>query len=280
MKKKRFPLTLVIILVAVIILIISLLLIILVPENIIHPSIKEILKEINKALVLSVIIGTITKLIAEDINKVKMNDAKMRRLGIHSIGEGLLDKKQANIMFGGNGYDYPKELKFVFITGVVFIREFEKRIMEAVKNGCEFKLLIADTERSIDYLERATLMRSKPDPFGSYVNQIEMVNSLIAKMQKEASEKGYKGSIEVRHYTDEYRYNYRIAKYRKDDVTIVRAWINFQPINKTAIDQSLTVLGEYNDNEKLDVLTQVEKESRNIVVSIDDSFDLLWDLYK
>lgn len=280
MKKKRFPLTLIILLVALVLVIISLLLIILAPDNIIHPSIKDILKEINKALVLSVIIGTITKLVAEDINKVKLNDMKMRRLGIHSIGEGLLDKKQANIMFGGNGYAYPRELKFLFITGISFMQTFEKRIMEAVKNGCHLKLLIADIERSDDYLTRASVMCPQNTKSGSYLEQIADVNALIARMQKEITDNGYKGTVEVRHYTDEYRYNFRIAKYQAANNDLVRAWINFQPINKTAIDQSLTVLGEYSDTEQLSGLTQVEKESRNIVLSLEDSFDMLWEIYK
>lgn len=243
-------------------------------------TLYDILYEIDKALILTTIFGTVTKIISDDIVSVKKNDEKMKKLGIHSIGEGRLDKKQTKIMFGGSGYKYPRELKFCFITGIAFLNDLKGKIIEAIKHGTHIKLLLADPIKSKDYLTRVSYINPQGGKYGDFFNQLKEAEVLVAGINELIKKHNYSGSIEIRHYIDEYRYNFRIAKYF-DDVKGVttNAWINFQPINKNAIDQSLTVIGRHDYTNKENE-SSVIKDSQNIVISLDESFNTLWELYK
>jgi hypothetical protein len=281
MKKRKHSLTFIVLLSSLVVVIIITSLLIFVKRDKFNDAFFNILYEINKALILTTIFGTITKLISDEIFKVKTNDTKMRQLGIHSIGEGKLDKKQTRIMFGGKGYEYPSELKFCFISGVVFIKVFTKNIIEAIKNGCHVKILIADPIKSHDYLARANTVNNQNGEYGSYIDQCHTTIQMVEEIRNYIKEHDLTGSIEVRHYIDEYRYNFRIAKfYHNLNDEVIKAWINFQPINKNAIDQSLTVIGNYDEEYLKDTNSRVSRESNNIVLSLDESFDMLWDIYK
>lgn len=280
MKKTKMSLTFLILLSAFLIAAALTSVLIIFDDNTMKKSLYNILSEINKALIITIIFGSATKLISDEIIKVKVNDKKMRRLGIYSIGEGKLDKKQTKIMFGGSGYAYPTELKFCFISGNAFMDKFQPEIMEAIKHGCKLKLIIADPIKSKDYLTRAEMVCKQEGKDGSYIDQCIFTIKLVEKMKNEIQENNYPGSIEVRHYHDEYRYNYRIAKYFDPEKgEIIRTWINFQPLNKDAIDQSLTVLGKYDEDYVKEEISRVDKESQSIVLSLDTSFDSLWDIY-
>lgn len=240
----------------------------------------NILYEILKALIISGVIGIISKIVSEEMIKVKRNDDKMRRLGIYSIGEGRLDKKQTNIMFGCKSYHYPTELKFCFISGPSFMKTFKDNIINAIKHGTYVKLMIADPIKSKEYLERADAFVPQTGKDGSYIDQINFTIILVKEIKAEIIKNEYPGDIEVRHYHDEYRYNFRLAKYYIDENEIIRAWVNFQPPNKDAIDQSLTVLGKYDEEYLKESTSRVDKESQSIVLSLDESFDILWNKYK
>ncbi len=281
MKKRKVSLTLIILISAFLVALLLTLILIIFDENVIKESLRSILLEINKALIITIIFGSATKLISNEIISVKINDKKMRKLGIYSIGEGKLDKKQAAIMFGSSVYAYPCELKFCFISGNAFMEKFKPEMMEAIKHGCKIKVLIADPIKSKDYLRRAELICKQEGKDGSYIDQCYFTINLVNEMKKEIDQNQYLGSIELRHYHDEYRYNYRIAKYfDQEKGEVIRTWINFQPLNKDAIEQSLTVLGKYDEDYVKEEISRVERESQSIVLSIDESFDTLWNIYK
>ena len=245
-------------------------------KEILGEALYTIIMEIDKALILTIIIGTIAKMISNDIYKVKKNDDKMRKIGIYQIGEGKLDNKQANIMFGSNGYEYPLELKFLFISGDNFTLSFKERMKEAIKQGCNIKYLIADPIESKEYLERSEELC--PQSEGHYYEQVYRTLEIIKEIQQET--KDYKGSIEVRHYKDEYRYNYRLAIYKQDDNETIRLWANFQPQDKDAIDLSLGVHGIFDEKYVEGNTYRSDKESSSIVLSMNRSFDMIWKKYE
>ena len=238
-------------------------------KNCMPDVVYDILLEVEKALIVSVLLGYIAKLISEDIFLMKKNDSKLRKIGIFEIGEGYLNYKQTNIMFGGCGYKYPKELKFLFISGNLFMEKFEFKILTALKHGCDIKVLIADPNKSKDFLERAEVLCPQIKDEGSYSAQIKKTSELIKKIQNQIKINNYEGKIEVRYYIDEYRYNYRLGLYGEHCETI-RLWANFQPPNKDAVDLSLVVHGIYNN----------DKEKDSIVLELNNSFDQLWDKYE
>lgn len=280
MKKKKVSLAIIIFIISTLLVVfITGLLMILGKDNM-NETLYNILYEIDKALVLTTIIGTITKIVSDDIISVKKNDEKMRKLGIHSIGEGRLDTKQKKIMFGGSGYQYPLELKFCFITGAVFLSDMRNEIINAIKNGTKIKILIADPLKSKDFLARMDYLNKQDGKFGNFNNQINFVKNLVLEINEIIKTKKLSGSIELKHYIDEYRYNIRLAKYFDEKNGIrINAWINYQPMNKSAIDQSLTVIGSFDTSDAKDTQSLTEKESKNLVVSLEHSFDKLWDLY-
>lgn len=250
------------------------LLLVLTKEHQINGTLRSILYEIDKALILTTIFGTITKIISDELISVRKNDKKMRELGIHSIGEGRLDKKQANIMFGGRGYEYPDELKFFFINGRKFLSKYKSNIIDAIKYGCKIKILIADPIKSVDFLRRANKINNQ----NSIEGVLEAIK-IVESINKELEGKGFKGTIELRHFIDEYRYNFRLAKFYSEH-QVIKAWINFQPMNRIAVDQSLTVIGSYDIDYLKEAKSNVDKERQSIVLSLDDSFDDLWKTYK
>lgn len=54
-------------------------------KEILGEALYTILMEIDKSLILTIIIGTIAKMISNDIYKVKKNDDKMIKIGIYQI---------------------------------------------------------------------------------------------------------------------------------------------------------------------------------------------------
>ena len=100
MIKRKISLTLIIIVSAILLAIALSVILAVFDKERLTESVYAILLEIDKALIITIILGSVTKIVSSEIFSVKTNDRKMRRLGIYSIGEGRLDKKQANIMFG------------------------------------------------------------------------------------------------------------------------------------------------------------------------------------
>lgn len=241
----------------------------------------QLLFEADKALITTIIIGGIAKVISNDIIKVKKNDEKLRKIGIYSIGEGKLDYIQTKIMFGGRGYEYPKELKFCFISGCVFLRDFSDYILNAMKNGCNIKILLADEKKSLDFLERTEVICTQFDDKGNpyhYDEQIVFTKSVIDEIRAKAQKEGYSGSIEIRQYIDEYRYAFRLGVYGEKEKCVMRLWANFQPLCKDAINLSLGVHGIFDMNYISE--NEQNSDSSSIVKCIDKSFDVLWDKYQ
>ena len=84
--------------------------------------------------------------------------------------------------------------------------------------------------------------------------------------------KRFPNRIEIRYYKDEYRYNFRIAKYRIKDGTFDNmCWLNIQPFNKDAVDLSVGLTGSWSSTDK--------NIQENMFYQLDKGFDLIWDKY-
>lgn len=235
----------------------------------------------------SVIIGFIVKMISDDLIKVKSNDYKMKKLGIYEVGEGKLNSIQANTMFGSPlmGYPYPKELRFMFVSGSVFLNVFKERIIKAIEHGCNVKILLADPEGSADFLNRMEQMIPQKGEAGgdTYAEQVVYVKNIIDSIKTETIEffeknnikESDRGSIELRYYIDEWRYNIRIASYHdeKNDDEYHRVWLNYQSPVKDSIYQSLTVIGY------MDASQGTKTEEESLVYAMKIGFDKLWNIY-
>lgn len=236
----------------------------------------------------TVIIGFIVKIISDDVIKVKANDYKMKKLGIYEVGEGKLNSSQANTMFGAPllGHPYPKELRFMFVSGSVFLDVFKERIIKAIEHGCNLKILLANPDDPARFLNRMErLIPQKGEAGGdTYAEQVLFVNDIIDNIKLETDkyfeENGIKmsdrGSIEVRYYIDEWRYNIRLASYcdKNGQDEYHRVWLNYQSPVKDSIYQSLTVIGYMDASEG----TKTEEES--LVYAMKIGFDKLWDIYE
>lgn len=284
MKKIRLSKSFIAILCALGLAIIISFVLLLIDKEILGDALYSVLLEIDKALFITIVIGGVAKLISNDILAVKKNDNRLRSLGIYSIGEGKLSSKQALIMFGGRGHVYPKELRFCFISGVIFLKVFEKQILKAMENGCKIKILLADPNKSKDFLERTEALCPQRNSKGEnypYATQIKETIKNIENMSKIAKELNYPGSIEIRHYIDEYRYAFRLADYWEEGTerNKTRLWANFQPLSKDAIDLSLCVHGILDDNYIENDASGKNPES-GIVYNISCTFNEMWEKYK
>lgn len=242
----------------------------------------EILEELAKSLLITIIVGMFAKIISDEFIRIQKNDYKMKDIGIYEIGEGKLDNKQKNIMFGNEslGYKIPSELKFLFISGDNFIKAYKNEITSVINKGCKVKILIADPVKSKQFLNRAEVLCPQSIEEGSYVEQLSTTTKIVNEIKKSIiNNTDNKGSIEIRHYHDEYRYNIRIGlyDYGQDNYKYI-AWANFQPMIKDSIDLSLTVIGKASNN-KISYSSS-KGDSNNIVIAMNDAFDKLWELYK
>src|SRR5690554_7066364 len=86
------------ILLGVIILIIIMTIILWFNENSGMPRfLYNLIYEAVKALIVTLIIGSVGKIISEEIIKIKKNDEKMKKIGIYSIGEGRSEEHTSEL---------------------------------------------------------------------------------------------------------------------------------------------------------------------------------------
>ena len=77
--------------------------------------------------------------------------------------------------------------------------------------------------------------------------------------------------IQLRFFKDEYRYNYRIAKYVDEENVHLKCWWNIQPFNRDAVDLSIMLHGAY--------VSDLPSDG-NVVTCLDDGFDYIFEKYK
>ena len=255
----------------------------LVPEGDMNNTLRSILYEIDKGLILTGIIGLVisfaSRLIAEDILAVSRDNKRLRQLGIKSISDKTLSKEEIRLMFGDDKNGYPIELKFLFVTGINFVRDFRPLIIKAIEHGCNVKIMIGDavSEKGREFLTRNQEFRGPANESGlTDIQECEQVTKWLKEMHKEVVDKKLPGSLSLRYYTDQYRYNHRIAIYEKDGKREYRVWSNIQPQTKIALRLTLAVYGTYDEADYSQSLVKTKEEKESIVLATNESFDELW----
>ena len=255
----------------------------LVPEGDMNSTLRSILYEIDKGLILTGIIGLVisfaSRLIAEDILAVSRDNKRLRQLGIKSISDKTLSKEEIRLMFGDDKNGYPIELKFLFVTGINFVRDFRPLIIKAIEHGCNVKIMIGDavSEKGREFLERNQQFRGPANESGlTDIQECEQVTKWLKEMHKEVVDKKLPGSLSLRYYIDQYRYNHRIAIYEKNNKREYRVWSNIQPQTKIALRLTLAVYGTYDEADYSQSLVKTKEEKESIVLATNESFDELW----
>ena len=255
----------------------------LVPEGDMNATLRNILYEIDKGLILTGIIGLVisfaSRLIAEDLLAVSRDNKRLRQLGIKTISDKTLSKEEIRLMFGDDKRGYPIELKFLFVTGINFVRDFRPLIIKAMEHGTSIKIMIGDavSEKGREFLERNQQFRGPANESGlTDIQECEQVTKWLKEIHKEVVDKKLPGSLSLRYYTDQYRYNHRIAIYEKDGKREYRVWSNIQPQTKIALRLTLAVYGTYDEADYGQSLVKTEEEKNSLVLATNESFDELW----
>ncbi|MDE5991166.1 MAG: hypothetical protein K2H36_06260, partial [Clostridia bacterium] len=231
--------------------------------------VTELLNDILSVAIVGVVATIFTKVISDNFFKIKKNNDKLLKFGVDRIGEGKSTVEDTINLFGNAKTNkYPSEIKLMFITGNGFFKTFKQDLAECLKNSdCLVKILLMSIDKgNEDYIKRSEFLCPQEPSYSDQLTKETLVvlNPLIEQ---------YPGRIEIRYFKDEYRYNYRIARYRiKDGTYDNMCWLNIQPFNKDAVDMSIGLTGSWNNSTK-----NIEE---NIFYQLDKGFDLIWEKYK
>lgn len=202
----------------------------------------SLLNSLLSAVTVGLIVTTFTNIITDNMIKVKKNNQKLREFGVEEIGTGISASKDILRLFGNKYLEtYPNEIKMMFITGNTFLRRYKNEILNCIKKGnCEVKILLISTDPSnLEYIGRLDELSHQTIP---YVDQVETVSLPTVKSIIDSLDEAQKGLIHIRFYRDEYRYNFRIAKYcTNTDDMVGHCWLNIQPFNMNAADYSISL---------------------------------------
>lgn len=256
----------------------------LVPEQNMNETLRNILYEIDKGLILTGIIGFVisfaSRLIAEDILAVSRDNKRLRKLGIKSISDKRFNKEEVRLMFGDDKNGYPIELKFLFVSGINFVKDYRQLIIKAIEHGTAVRIMIGDptSDSGREFLEHNQQFRGPTNESGlTDTQECETVTGWLKEMHKEVIDRQLPGSLSLRYYTDQYRFNHRIAIYEKNNKREFRVWTNLSPQTKIALKLTLAVYGTYNEADYGEHLVKTEEETNSLVLATDDSFNKLWD---
>ena len=256
----------------------------LVPEEGMNATLRSILYEIDKGLILTGILGFVisfaSRLIAEDILAVSRDNKRLRKLGIKTISGKTLCKEEVRLMFGDDRNGYPIELKFLFVSGINFIDAFRSQIIKAIEHGCVVKIMIGnpDTKEGREFLEHNQQFRGPTNKNGlTDLRECVEVTKMLKDINKEVVNRKLSGSISLRYYTDQYRYNQRIAIYENNQKREYRVWSNFQPQTEIAVDLTLAVYGAYNEADNGENLVKRQEEKDSLIFATNEAFNKLWD---
>ncbi len=257
----------------------------LIPEEGMNSTLRSILYEIDKGLILTGIIGFVisfaSRLIAEDILAVSRDNKRLRKLGIKSISDKKFNKEEVRLMFGDDKNGYPIELKFLFVSGINFVKDYRPLIIKAIEHGSVVKIMIGDpvSDEGKRFLEHNQQFRGERNANGlTDIQECEKVTEMLKEIHKEVTDKQLPGSLSLRYYTDQYRCNHRIAIYENNKKREYRVWTNLSPQTKIAIDLTLAVYGTYNEGDYSESLVKTDEENNSLVLATDKSFDKLWDI--
>lgn len=248
----------------------------------------QLLTEIDKWVIISGFLGSIAKIIGEDIYTIKRNNKALTNLGVTDVIPGKLPINQTNIMFGFWGYKRPFKFKAFFISGEKFIGEHFDNLKRLLENDCELDFLLANSnsEAGKRYLDGLALLKDSIN-YNSYANCLLLAQNCLNKMCIESKKK-----IKVRFYDFEYSNSFRIAYYDKvqkkqekelekelneeekrkkekerDEQADKKLWVSFSPLISEPKDSSLSVAA-------------TSKNKNDFVIQHDFSFEKVWNNYK
>ena len=236
---------------------------------------KDILIDLLNSLLSVVLFGGLatlfTQIITNHILEVKRNNDKLKEFGVEFIGGGRSTPEDTRNLFGHEAKKrYPSEIKIMFLSGNGFFVHFEKELLECIRNSdCTVKILLLSTDPSNQkYAKRMEDMCPQKTTYFHQVDEeaIPVLQSIMSHLDESK-----KSQLKLRFYKDEYRYNFRIAKYCDGDNVLGKCWLNVQPFNRDAIDVSVGLNGGWDDKEKLD---------NNIYKLLDMGFNDLWYKYE
>lgn len=230
----------------------------------------DLMNSLLSAIVVGFVISTFTKIITDRFVAIQKNNKRLASFGIEEISTGVSSKRDCTELFG-NGLlnDYPKEIKLLFVTGNGFMAHFESDLVRAISCGdCDVKILIASiSAENESFLKRMEAICPQKT---TYRDQI--MKETLPIVDRIRITVGDPKKISVRFYNDEYRNNYRIAKYVSKDHSVEgKYWLNVQTPTLDAVDMSVVLKG------RTDCDTVA---SENLFEQLDIGFDLLWEKYQ
>ena len=237
----------------------------------------RLMGDLLSAIIIGSFLGLITKIITNRLFSVEMNMKKLRDFGIQGIGTGKASPTDIKRMFGIKRMrkNCPDEMKLLFLTGNVFLKEFKDKIIKCLDEGCKINLLIASPEpENKEYLERCAFKynNGKID----YAKEI-YDDSLKSVMEIKNATKNPE-NFKVRFYRDEYQNNVRISRYYiGENKERTYYWINVQPLSKTALDLSIALRGKIEIDYSSD---ETKDENTDICQVSEEGFDKLWHKYE
>lgn len=231
----------------------------------------DLLNSLLSAVTVGLIASTFAQIIANNMIRVKRNNEKLSKFGVEYIGTGRSSPIDTDQLFGnGITKNYPSEIKLLFISGDGYFRAFGKNLLHCVQNSdCVVKILLL----SVDPSNREFISRMEkmcPQKI-SYYDQVMQETLPILQSVVDNLDESKKKQVRLRFYKDEYRYNFRIAKFFSEDNVEGKCWLNIQPFNRDAVDISVGLNGSW-DNE--------HPSDSNIFELLDAGFDQIWDEYK
>lgn len=246
-----------------------------------HDSWKKILYELMldllSAILVSMILGSIIKIITNKLFSVDIDIKKLRDAGIQGIGTGKSTDIDVLRMFGTSipKKKYPTEIKMLFLTGNVFLSVFEDKIVKCLNEGTIISLLITSpAEENHSYLKRSSERFS--DGKIDYVDEI--INDSLVTIKRIKDRTTKPENLKIRFYLDEYQNNIRISRYlTNSEQETTYFWINVQPISKPAKDLSIALKSVYKSK---DILEQEKSFDKDLCRVSEKGFDKLWDKYE
>lgn len=204
-----------------------------------------------------------------DVREIK----KLHAVGIEKVGDGFFKREDERKMFGTHTYhkNYPYCLKFMFITGNLFLGKYKQEIINCMNEGCRVQILLANpkNKKYLNNLERMVQTTGKTKSLSLQYNDETL---RILQFIKNNKNKYCKGSLTVEFYNDEYMNSFRAAKYTmaKNDVT--HYWVNVQSLSKWANDFSVALKGTLESTEQ-------DNDEANFFENYENGFDFLWNKY-
>lgn len=237
-----------------------------------------------------------TLLIAWFISGELKKNSKITRQALDLESQGITGVNRNGILTyseNSNLFSNAYLIKIMVVCGKNFILKNENKIINALKRGCEIRLLIS--KEYSDFVQEIT-------------NQLDALDSKEAERENRQSEEikfvlnkiqelSTYGKISVRQYNTEYRVPFYLG-YFKEEEKVIKGWYN-SIIPVCSPRNTIMFKGEFRDEDRenyVEILSdsiknkngELEKENyttrrnnkvRNTIVDLECHFDYLWNTY-